>query len=237
MKHKRYIHTDQIGTDPFPLSSNHYDPLCIQPKGNNTPTSTLELEVVTPKHLGKDKMDHKKRVLKKKQHKIMILGHSHARGCAAKLSHLLKNDFKVLGFVNPGSEMKHIKDTSIGKLQQLSKEDVVVLSGISNNIAKNNSIVGMKHLLELVMNANHTNVILMSASHRHDLMGYSCVNKEIEKFNRKLCIRLERLMKVEMIDVINDRNMYTRHGQHLNSKGKDSMAKKKKKTPQLLSVC
>ncbi len=56
----------------------------------------------------------------------MILGNSHARGCAAELNHLLKNDFEVLGFVNPGSELKHIKDSYTVKLQQLSKEDVVL---------------------------------------------------------------------------------------------------------------
>ena len=56
----------------------------------------------------------------------MIFGDSHARGCDAELSHLLKKT-EVLGFVTPGSGMKHIKDTSMGQLQHLSKEDVVVL--------------------------------------------------------------------------------------------------------------
>jgi hypothetical protein len=64
-------------------------------------------------------------------------------------------------------------------IQQLSKE--------------NNSTVGMKYLLEFVINANHTNVILMNAPHRYDLMRNSCVSNEMGKFNRKLRIRLERL--------------------------------------------
>jgi len=120
----------------------------------------------------------------------------------------------------------------------------VVLWGGSNDIAKNNSSVGMKYLLELVMNATHTNVVLMSALHRYDLMETSCVNHEIENFNRKLRKRVERLGQVEMIDVGNDRTLYmrhgqvemidvgndktlyTRHGQHLNSVGKESMANK-----------
>ena len=98
--------------------------------------------------------------------------------------------------------------------------------GASNDIAKSNSVVGTRHLLELVINANHTNVILMSALHRHDLMSNSCVNKEIEKFNRKLHLRLESLGSVEMIDVGNNRNLYTGHGQHLNTEGKQNMAEK-----------
>jgi len=146
--------------------------------------------------------------------------------CAVELSHLLKKDFEVLGFVTPGAGMKHMKDTSMGKTKQLSKEDVAVIWGGSNDIAKNNSSVGMKNLLELVVNSTHTNVILMSAPQRYDLMEISCVNYEIENFNRKLCNRLERLGKVEMIDVGVDRSLYTRHGQHLNLKGKESMANK-----------
>jgi hypothetical protein len=35
----------------------------------------------------------------------------------------------VLGFVNPGSELIHIKDSYMVKLQQLLKEDDVVLWG------------------------------------------------------------------------------------------------------------
>jgi hydroxyethylthiazole kinase-like sugar kinase family protein len=69
---------------------------------------------------------------------VIILWDSHVRGCAAEVSHLLNNDFKVLGFVNTGSGMKYIRDMSRMKLQQLSKEDVVVLWGGSNDIVKNN---------------------------------------------------------------------------------------------------
>ena len=98
--------------------------------------------------------------------------------------------------------------------------------GGSNDIAKNNSTVGMRHLLEFVINTTNTNVIVMSAPHRHDLMSDSCVNKEIEKFSRKLRLRLGRLGRVEMKDVVNDRNIYRRHGQHLNTEGKETMAKK-----------
>jgi hypothetical protein len=68
----------------------------------------------------------------------------------------------------------------------------VVLCGGSNDIARNNSIVGMKHLLEFAINANHTNVILMSALHTYDLIRNSCVNNEVEVFNRKLRKRLEK---------------------------------------------
>ena len=99
------------------------------------------------------------------------------------------------------------------------------MGGGSNDIARNNSINGMKNILELVMNANHTNVIIMSAPHRHDLIRNSCVKKEVEAFNRKLCKRLKRFDKVKMIEVINETACYTKHGQHLNTGGKEIMSK------------
>ena len=71
-----------------------------------------------------------------------------------------------------------------------------------------------------------TNVILVDAPHRHDLMSNSCVSVEVEKFNRKLRKNLERFRKVEMVEVVSERNWYTKHEQHLNSEGKESMAKK-----------
>ena len=130
--------------------------------------------------------------------------------------------------------MKYKKDTSRVKLQQLTKKDVVVLWGGSNDIARKNSTAGMKHLLEFVTNANHTNVILISAPHRYDLMSNSCVSVEVEKFNRKLCKSLERFRKVEMIEVVSERNLYAKHGQHLNTEGKESMAKKTASTIECL---
>ena len=77
----------------------------------------------------KHKMDRKEKVLEKEQHKFIIVGDSHARGCATEVSYLLNNAFEVLGFVNPGAGMKYTKDTSRVKLQQLTKKDVVVLLG------------------------------------------------------------------------------------------------------------
>ena len=48
--------------------------------------------MVNPKHLKKDKMNYNKRVLEKKQHKVIILEDNHARGCATRVKHLLNND-------------------------------------------------------------------------------------------------------------------------------------------------
>jgi len=122
----------------------------------------------------------------------MILGDSHARRCAAEVKHLLSTDFEVLGSINTGAGMKTIKDTASAKIQQLTKDDILVLWGGSNDIATNNSLVGLKYILKFLIEANHTNVILLTAPHRHDLNINSCVNEEVEMFNRKLHQKVER---------------------------------------------
>jgi hypothetical protein len=75
-------------------------------------------------------------------------------------------------------------------------------------------------MLECVMNANNTNMIVMSAPPRFDLIRESCVNKEVA-FNNKLGKRLKRFDKVDVIEVIKERACYTNHGRHLNTRGKE----------------
>jgi len=41
-------------------------------------------------------------------HKLLILGESRTRGCASEVKQQLNNEYKVFGFINPGSGMKDI---------------------------------------------------------------------------------------------------------------------------------
>ena len=162
---------------------------------------------------------------KKKVHKVLIVGDSHARGCAAEVKLRLDSEYEVIGFANPVSTMKAVKESTTGKIDQLTKEDIVLWGG-SNDVAKNISMSGMKHILDLVINATHTNVIQLSVPHRHELIIESCVNREVKVFNNNLRNRLKRFNNVEMTEVTSEREVYTKHGQHLNSRGKEIMANK-----------
>jgi len=75
-------------------------------------------------------------------------------------------------------------------------------------------------------NTIHTNVIQLSVPHRHDLINKSCVNREVKIFNNNLRNRLKHFNNVEMIEVTSERELYTKHGQHINSRGKETMANK-----------
>jgi hypothetical protein len=112
-------------------------------------------------------MNQKKKLLEKKPHKVVVIGDSHARGCAAVAKKQLNNDYEVFGFVVLGG------------------------GGGSKDIARNNATVGMKHILEFLINANNKNVILMSAPHRHDLIRNSWIHsirgseKKFEKVSKR----------------------------------------------------
>ena len=89
---------------------------------------------------------------------------------------------------------------------------------------KNNSKQGLQNISKFVNKCNHTNVIVMTVPHRHDLISQSCVNKEVSYFNRQLKRRLKPFGNVSVIDVDTRRDLYTRHGLHLNGRGKEIVA-------------
>ena len=157
-------------------------------------------------------------------HKVLILRDSRTRGCASEVKQQLNSEYEVFGFINPGSRMKDIKGSAKIKMTQLTSEDIVVLWGGVNDVARYNSMVGMKHILDLSINSTDTNVMLLSVPHRHDLINDLCVNRELKVFSRSLRNRLKCFGKVELIEVVSEREFYTKHGQHLNSRGKVSMA-------------
>ena len=86
-----------------------------------TPNNAKRLRDLNPRHVSRDKLKNRKsRVLGKKSHEVISMGDSHTRGCGCKVRQMLYNDFEVLGFVNPGSRMKFVKDTARVNIVQLT---------------------------------------------------------------------------------------------------------------------
>jgi transposase len=105
----------------------------------------------------------------------------------------------------------------------MSKDDVVVVCVGSNDINKNSAMEGLRNILNFVMGTNHTNIIVMKALCRHDLADWSCVSKEVRLFNRHLTERLKIYNQVSIISANLGRQHFTRHGQHINTRGKDRL--------------
>jgi hypothetical protein len=80
----------------------------------------------------------------------------------------------------------------------------------------------MKQILKLVKGNSHTNIILMCIPQRYDLPEWSCVNTEIESFNRKLGKIMNKNSKyVTVTKMDSNREYFMIHGLHMNMTGKE----------------
>jgi predicted phosphodiesterase len=73
----------------------------------------------------------------KKKYKVIVIGDSHAWECAAEIKSNLKKDFEVQGFVSSGTGVNTIITSAIRDIQQLSKQDVVVVWGGLKDVGRN----------------------------------------------------------------------------------------------------
>jgi hypothetical protein len=113
--------------------------------------------------------------IKNVKQKIVIIGDSHARNGAAELQHSLGSTSAVSNFVKPSAGMGVIVDTVKEDIKLKSDDDAVVWGG-SNDSEKNNSKEALKHLCNFIKNNQTVNIVVITASPRHDLLPLSCVN-------------------------------------------------------------
>jgi hypothetical protein len=143
----------------------------------------------------------------------------------AEISNNLGKNFKVTGTVIPGSRLENITNLADGEINTLGKSDAVIVIGGANEVNKNETNIGLKHLRQLVENSRNTNIMVVTAPHRYDLQDSACVNKEIVVFNRKLHKMVKTADNVKILQTTLNRNDFTRHGMHLNILGKEKVAK------------
>jgi hypothetical protein len=107
----------------------------------------------------------------------------------------------------------------------LTKNDVIVLQGGSNDVYCNNAKVAILQIRKFCEVANNTNIIIVDIPHRYDLGKNSIVNKEIQAYNRKLKNVSKHFNRVTILESSLDREAFTQHGRHLNRLGKRLTAK------------
>jgi hypothetical protein len=98
-----------------------------------------------------------------------------------------------------------------------------VIWGGTNDIAINEADRGLTCLFNFVKRCKRTNVVVSSPK-RYDLEETSCVNKEVNLFNRKLHKKLKVFEYAKVINSASQRDCFTRHGLHLNKFGKEQIA-------------
>ena len=157
---------------------------------------------------------------------IVIIGDSHGRKCAAELKHRLGSTFAISSFVKPGAGMRAVLDTMQADIKKLKRNDVVVIWGGCNDIGRNNSREALNHLCKFVEKNQKVNTVVMTAPPRYDFLPSSCVNNEVTNFNRQLKKRMIPYKNVQILETGLERECFTKHGMHLNSPGKESIAQR-----------
>jgi hypothetical protein len=157
-------------------------------------------------------------------HNILIIGDSHVRGMASEVQDKLTTSSSTSGFTSPGAPIHNIISAMSSTIQHLNKCDILVIWGGANDIYQNNIRDALKCIASFIEKVNNTNVIILSIPLRHDLPIWSCVNIGIRAFNKMLMKIVKSHKHATMVKVDLDRQCYTRHGQHLNHRGKGLIA-------------
>ena len=96
LKNNKSKYVKQKVSDPFQLTPNRFNPLGNDVKdddGNeDTPTKADSLSESATHRVMKFKKDHKKQNVVNKIHKVVIVGDSHARGCASEVKQKLNSE-------------------------------------------------------------------------------------------------------------------------------------------------
>jgi hypothetical protein len=71
-------------------------------------------------------------------------------------------------------------------MEELSKCDAVIVWGGTRDASKNETRKGLSSICNFVKIYSNTNILVMNLPSRYDLKSFSCVNQEVNIFNRKL---------------------------------------------------
>jgi hypothetical protein len=102
---------------------------------------------------------------------------------------------------------------------------VIICSG-TKDAAKNEAKDGLRTLSEFNRLTLNTNVIVICVPYHFDLQPSSCVNEEVEPFNRKLQKTMKTFSYIHVCNMSTNRDHFTSCGLHLNSHGKNWMINK-----------
>jgi lysophospholipase L1-like esterase len=210
-KNKRDIN-EKVIKEQFIKTTNRFIPLTKTSEGD-TPVIVNGVSRSTPV-----------KMVQKGKPKITVIGDSFARGMAGELAHELGSTFEVRGHVMTGAGMKTITESAEQDVSTLTKKDIVVVWGATNDITRNEAKNALTNITDFVKLREHTNVLLVGVPTRFDLLLTSCVNREVTSYNKKLYKQMKQFEQVRLIDSEPQRKYYTQHGMHMNRAGKERMA-------------
>jgi GMP synthase-like glutamine amidotransferase len=115
----------------------------------------------------------------KNKSRLVILSDSHLRGCTKRINNYLSDRFRTIGWIKPGVLAEEILGRLTVDLVNLKNHDVIVSSAGSHDVYTNNPNEALMKIITFIQNFGSTNIMILGIPHRHHLVEYSCVNREI----------------------------------------------------------
>lgn len=108
-------------------------------------------------------------------------------------------------------------------MDNLGKDDILVILAGSNDVAKNEAVDFLRSLKKTLqeLRTRMINTIVFSVPHRHDLPPWSVVNTEVNRTNEKIKTICKYLKNCTFVNISElGKRFHVPHGLHLNALGK-----------------
>lgn len=192
---------------------------------NNTHHSAVFEQVKPPDQLSTSRQN--KRSLIKHKPRILILADSHGRKCSEIIRNNIGEHFETISFVKPNAKfnnvVEHVDKIGYG----FTKDDYILVLGGTNDFNESNIEKVKIDVSKLSNIAKRTNVIYPGIPLRFDGKNID-KNKKIkvtnEAINKQLFKMAQHNCNILTVSKFNmNRNDHTKHGLHLNFKGKNKL--------------
>jgi hypothetical protein len=150
----------------------------------------------------------------------ILVGDSHIRGYGGNLTSFLSKNYEIYSVVKPGSNSCELNDSATEEINCLSYKDTVVVCYGSNDYEWNEFSMTLRNISNFLQTNNHTNIAVMNVLHRYNLPNVNSVNNSISILNRKIKKLTKAFPHANIIEIDDNRNVFTNHGLHRNKLGK-----------------
>jgi trans-2-enoyl-CoA reductase len=134
---------------------------------------------------------------KRSKHKVLVMGDSHSRGCAAKILASLDTRFDVCGVMKPGLNTESLTETAKGEVGKLTMNDFLIIWSGTNDMERNHPQNAFKNITNSVQSVNHTSIIYISVPYRHDVTNDSHITVRL----KPLIVNYSNLQKFSAMSI------------------------------------
>ena len=101
-----------------------------------------------------------------RRHKILMIGYSHVRGLAEKITNCLDDSFNVTGITKPNIDIEAITSPLHLKTENLTNKDLIIFYGGTKDISRNETKKELHFLKGFAQRTINAKVMLLGAPYR-----------------------------------------------------------------------